>query len=157
MTTILSRSRENALIGGVCSGLAVFLGVSPTLVRLFFFILVFGHGIGIVLYLMLWIMIPLDGQVNQIGLDRNLQASVQIPNNENFLEKQIGGIFRETQGQFGILFGFILIFIGVLYLLSKLRFSLPDWLDFDLIWPLLLLFGGLALLIRRPRGVKSHD
>ncbi len=157
MPAILSRNREYALLGGVCGGLAVFLGVNPLVVRLFFILLVFGQGIGIILYLILWIILPLDGQVYRLRPIKNGETSNQSRTEKASLDIHFLGIFQETQGQFGILVGFALIFVGIFYLLSTFQFSLPGWLNFDLIWPCLLLFGGLALLFRRPRGVDFHD
>jgi len=156
MTASLSRNREYAVIGGVCSGLAVFLRVNPTIVRGFFILLVFGHGIGAMLYLLLWIMIPIDGQVNRPSPARTTKNGSQGISEQTRYEHEIfDGLLREPQTQLGIVVGFGLIFIGILFLLPNLQISWPNWLNFELIWPLFLLFGGLALLFRRPRGVYN--
>lgn len=54
----LTKSKENAVISGVCSGLADYLGVDPTLVRVGYLIFTFiGSGSPILLYIILaWIM-----------------------------------------------------------------------------------------------------
>lgn len=49
MNLNLIRSREQVLLGGVCGGLAAYLGVSPFVIRLLFVTLAFGHGIGLLL------------------------------------------------------------------------------------------------------------
>ena len=158
MSGLLSRSRTNVMIGGVCSGLADFLGVNPLLIRLFFLILIFGNGVGIFLYSLLWIVIPLDGHVSRSvpiiqmsngGSERYL--IMKEPTND------VGGLLKEPQFQVGLLVGILLILAGFSYLLPNLRSQWLTWLKFDLIWPILLIFGGLALLIRRPKGVKSND
>lgn len=57
----LARSRNDRIIGGVCGGLGHYLGIDSTLVRLFFVIAVFfGFGTAALIYLILWIAMPLD-------------------------------------------------------------------------------------------------
>lgn len=54
----LYRSRTDRMIGGVCGGLANYLNIDPTLIRLFFVLLFFGVGTGPLLYLIMWIVVP---------------------------------------------------------------------------------------------------
>lgn len=53
----LSRS-NNKMIGGVCAGIAEYLGLDPTIVRIVWVLLLFFAGFGILLYLILWIVMP---------------------------------------------------------------------------------------------------
>lgn len=59
-TKRLYRSRDDRMIGGVCGGLADYLNVDPTLIRLLLVLLAFAGGPGIVAYLILWIIVPLE-------------------------------------------------------------------------------------------------
>jgi phage shock protein C len=54
----LYRSRANRTIAGVCCGLADYFCVDPTLIRVIFVVLNVLGGAGIVLYLLLWIIVP---------------------------------------------------------------------------------------------------
>ncbi len=54
----LFRSRKERMIAGVCGGLAQYLGVDPTLVRLAFLLLGLTVGGGFLAYLVCWIIIP---------------------------------------------------------------------------------------------------
>ena len=55
----LYRDPDNALLGGVCSGLAWYLGMDVSLVRLFTVILVFlSASTVIIAYIIMWIVIP---------------------------------------------------------------------------------------------------
>jgi len=57
----LYRSNTDKMIAGVCGGLGHYFGVDPTLVRLIFALLVFfGVGSGLVLYIILAIVMPLE-------------------------------------------------------------------------------------------------
>jgi phage shock protein C len=153
MTTTLYRSRENVMFGGVCSGLGAYLAINPAFVRLFFVLLVFGNGIGVFLYLLLWIMIPLDGHIQYANLAQNVQTgSQEIAAQTRAVGEDLRGILREPQTLLGVLVGSALILVGLFYLLPNLHLDWLRWLKFDLIWPFLLIFGGLALLIRRPKG-----
>jgi phage shock protein C len=58
----LRRVREGAMIGGVCGGLARWLGWDPTAVRLLYIVAtVASIGFpGILTYLLLWFLMPRD-------------------------------------------------------------------------------------------------
>lgn len=57
-TKKLYRDRENSLLGGVMSGLGHYFGVDPLWLRIIMVILFFGFGTGLVLYLILWVLVP---------------------------------------------------------------------------------------------------
>jgi phage shock protein C len=57
-TKRLSRPQDGRLVAGVCVGLADYFGIDPTLVRLGFALLSVFGGLGILLYLCAWIVIP---------------------------------------------------------------------------------------------------
>lgn len=54
----LTRRSEHRLLAGVCSGLADHLELDPLIIRLAFVILTAASGIGILVYLVFWIMVP---------------------------------------------------------------------------------------------------
>jgi len=60
-TKRLYRLREGRVVAGVCAGLAAYFGIDPTLVRLAFAVVTVFGGIGILLYLVAWIVIPEEG------------------------------------------------------------------------------------------------
>jgi phage shock protein C len=57
-TKRLYRTRHGRIVAGVCTGLATYFGVDPTLVRLAFALLTVFGGVGILLYLCAWVVIP---------------------------------------------------------------------------------------------------
>jgi phage shock protein PspC (stress-responsive transcriptional regulator) len=59
MAKQLFRSRENKVLGGVCGGIAEYFDTSPTLVRIITLILFLLPGIGVLTYIILWLVIPL--------------------------------------------------------------------------------------------------
>jgi phage shock protein PspC (stress-responsive transcriptional regulator) len=53
------RVRDGKMVAGVCAGLAEQFGVSVTIIRLAFLLsALFGGGMGIVIYLVLWVVMP---------------------------------------------------------------------------------------------------
>jgi phage shock protein C len=54
----LYRIQDGRLVAGVCAGLAAYFGMDPTLVRLGFVLLTFLGGLGALLYLGSWVVIP---------------------------------------------------------------------------------------------------
>ena len=54
----LCRSRRNRTLAGVCGGIAEYLGWDPTLVRVAWIILTLLGGSGILIYLILWLVMP---------------------------------------------------------------------------------------------------
>src|SRR5919206_2235336 len=55
----IRRSSTDRMLGGVCGGLAQYLGVDSTLVRLGFVLLTLA-GVSPFLYLILWVVLPSD-------------------------------------------------------------------------------------------------
>jgi phage shock protein PspC (stress-responsive transcriptional regulator) len=59
LTRTWYRSRTDKKIAGVCAGLAREFGISTSLVRLAFLLgTLIGGGMGIVIYLVLWVVMP---------------------------------------------------------------------------------------------------
>lgn len=55
----LYRSKEHQIIAGVCAGLAAYFGVEVIWVRLLFVVFAFANGLSIVVYLVMWALVPL--------------------------------------------------------------------------------------------------
>ncbi len=64
MTTMetrhLYRSLSQRMIGGVCGGLGEYLAIDPTLIRVLFVLAAIFAGHGILLYLILLILVPVE-------------------------------------------------------------------------------------------------
>jgi phage shock protein C len=54
----LYRSGKDRILGGVCGGIAEYLGVDPTIIRLLWILGTLFFGFGILLYIIAWIIIP---------------------------------------------------------------------------------------------------
>ena len=58
MNKRLMRSGRDKKIAGVCAGVANYLDMDPTIVRVIWGVLAFCYGVGIVAYIILWIIAP---------------------------------------------------------------------------------------------------
>jgi phage shock protein C len=54
----LVRSSSQRMLAGVCGGVAEYIGWDPTIVRVIWIILTLAGGSGILLYLILWLVMP---------------------------------------------------------------------------------------------------
>ena len=67
-TKKLLRTRDGRLVAGVCSGIGDYLGVDANVIRLIFaLITVFTAGLGILLYLVAWVVLPEEGEPTSIA------------------------------------------------------------------------------------------
>jgi phage shock protein C len=60
----LRRSRDDRWLGGVCGGIARVTGVEAWIWRLLFALLALCAGTGVVVYLLLWILMPADPPIH---------------------------------------------------------------------------------------------
>lgn len=56
----LYRSRDDRWLAGICGGIGAYFGLDPTLIRVLFALFALAVGGGILLYILLWIIIPLE-------------------------------------------------------------------------------------------------
>ena len=54
----LFRDADNAILGGVCSGLGIYFSIDPIVFRLLFVALTLVNGVGILIYLIFWLAVP---------------------------------------------------------------------------------------------------
>lgn len=114
----LRRRRDNRVIAGVCSGLGAYFGLDPVVFRIAFVVLTFIGGIGLLVYVLAWILIP---------------------------EGEGAGEGRAAATEGGAIVGFALVVIGGLFLLRAIA---PDWLSGRYVWPIVLILLGLAVVYR---------
>src|SRR5579884_2707049 len=64
----LYRSTDSRMLGGVAGGLAAHLGLPVLWVRMAFVVLVFGDGLGALLYAAFWFVVPLGMSTEAAGV-----------------------------------------------------------------------------------------
>jgi hypothetical protein len=125
-------------------------------VRLFFVLLALtSSGIGVLIYLLLWIILPLDHprQQRQEDLGDAVRAgSEEIADQARAMGEDLKNIVVRPNPNASLIIGGAFILLGIFYLLDNLQVEWLRWLNFDLLWPLLLIIAGLAILLRRTKG-----
>lgn len=91
----LYRNMQNGWLGGVASGIASYLGISATLVRIGFILLTFAWGASIIVYLLLWLLLP-DAK-SPSDILRMQGKPVNVDTIKEFVKNQAGSEdMRET-------------------------------------------------------------
>ena len=135
MAKKLYRSATNRMIWGVCGGLADYFDIDPVLVRIIFVALALASGVGVFLYIILAIVMPSGGVLTPITPE-----GVQHEKPEHS---------PEESGTGPMVTGAILVALGLIILLSNL--GLTWWIDWDVLWPLILIGIGVSILWGRGR------
>lgn len=133
MKKILQRNQSNKVIGGVCGGLGQYFDSDPILFRALFLLLLFVGGGGVLLYIILWVVLPVKFEPNATFSNTSYQQE-PIPTEEE--KKQTGS------DSANIVMGLILLSAGILLLVNNL---VPDF-DFHKFWPVILIVVGGGLL-----------
>ena len=63
----LYRSTKGQMVAGVCAGLAEHFGVDVNLVRIAFAVFTIFFGVGVLIYLAGWVLLPEEGQDTSIA------------------------------------------------------------------------------------------
>jgi signal transduction histidine kinase len=74
----VERSSDDAVVAGVCAGIARTLGVDPTFVRLVFALLAFASGAGIVAYIGAWALLPAEDDREPMRRRRRIVGTVLL-------------------------------------------------------------------------------
>ena len=136
MTHRLERIADEAVVGGVCAGIAHYFGINRTVVRLLFLLGIPWHAFpALLIYGILWITMPKQAaglSVAQSTLYTNPVFTMN-PYNPN----------KPSSPDRSLIGGSILIGLGVLFLLDRYVN-----IDFGDLWPFILIAVGLWLIFR---------
>jgi len=148
----LERSTTNRVVGGVCGGIAEYLAVDPTLVRVTFVIVtIITAGLGILGYILLLVLMPLPGQPAPFVSSPSPGESALQPTSsqgENPLPSSEVHAADTERRRMAI--GYLLIALGVVFFAGQLGIFRP--VRFDLVWPLVLVALGALLIVQRVRS-----
>ena len=121
MAKKLFRSTSDKMIGGVCGGLAQYLEIDSTIVRIISAIIIFfSWGVGLAAYIVAWIIVPEDAGYAQGS----------------------GGTDPEQRRK---LIGGILIGVGVVVFLGRMF----AWFDFKVVMAIVLVAAGVYIIVQK--------
>ena len=174
----LHRNEHDKVVAGVSSGLAEYMQVDITIVRLLFVLsTLFLAGGGLLVYIVMWIVVPVndDPMAKMKKFNEQLQkhksafnqpfdapqdttetkwntpnTDFNRPNQMNSFQKPQGNDTGRTIG------GLILLVLGIYFLLRQLDI-LPYWFNIWQVyklWPLALVAIGVSLIFRNQRKTE---
>ena len=127
----LYRSQTDKVIGGVAGGLGDYLNIDPVIVRILFVLLAVFGGSGVLVYIILWIVIPERKYTFGEVKSETGQAETYRPRNG-----------EKRRSNSSLIAGLVLITFGLLFLIDRLMPMYHIW-DF---WPLLLVGAGVLMI-----------
>jgi len=149
------------MISGVCGGLAKYFDIDPTIVRIIAVLSIFASGVGILAYIILAIVVPLEGSKAAEPKDTIRENVEEMKEAAGELGREIQSTLTEKEGESEevaevrhhrrSLFGIILIVLGVIFLAGS--FDLFWWFRWSYLWPLILIAIGVLIIlgVRRKR------
>jgi phage shock protein PspC (stress-responsive transcriptional regulator) len=108
MAKRIYRSRKIKILGGVCGGIANYLDIDPVVVRLLWAFFCLAWGFGVVAYVICWIVIPLEPEVQEAPTEG------ETAKNEKAKEAEVVTPSAEKESSL-LLMGIFLISLGVLW------------------------------------------
>jgi phage shock protein C len=132
----LYRCRHDRRIAGVAAGVAEFFDLDPTLVRVLWFFSIFFGGVTLIMYLGLWVIMPLE-PLSAADAAADAAAATNAPEPEGHHHRGTGS------GRLMTFFGIALVLLGSLALLDVL---LPSFVSWRYLWPIFLLAFGAVLI-----------
>jgi phage shock protein PspC (stress-responsive transcriptional regulator) len=121
------------MLGGVCGGLAKYFDMDPTIVRVIAVLLVFANGVGIVAYVIMAIVVPLEGSkvtTPKEVVEENVEEMKEVAS-------ELGREVHRRRNALGITL--------IVFLLGS--FNLFWWFEWGKFWPLIIVAIGVLIIV----------
>jgi signal transduction histidine kinase len=126
----LRRDPEHGIVAGVCSGLGRHLDIDPLLLRIAFGAMTLASGVGLVAYLLAWMLVPADQPTGETRTSASADTG------------------RTGRAALEVAAGVAFLLLAVLLAFRELGLPFSDVLT----WPLVLVAAGGALIWRQSVG-----
>ena len=179
----LVRDTRRGVIAGVAAGFGQYLDVDPVLVRLAFVLLAFANGLGILLYVVGWFLMP---RADTLEAAAGVTSPAGMPSPAAATGAAVGSaaeagveVLRGAGDRFATevrnvasgvraaapasetvqaTVGGLLVVIGGVLLADNLGWlKWPWWASFETLWPLLLVALGVGLVAKSRRPGTAHS
>lgn len=177
----LVRDTRRGVIGGVAAGFGLYLGVDPVLVRLAFVLLVFANGLGLLVYLVGWLLMPrADGleaaaqpagsesspppapasgtaadagpaSAAEAGVEALREAGSRFASDVRTVASGVRGASLASESVQAAVGGLLVVIGGVLLADNLGWLRWPWWMSFGTLWPVVLVALGLGLILKSRR------
>ncbi|RZK97604.1 MAG: PspC domain-containing protein, partial [Pedobacter sp.] len=177
----LYRNEHNKVVAGVCSGLADYMQMDITMIRIVAVLLtVFAAGSGLIAYLIIWAMVPVNpdrtARMKHFNdyfakQDPNMFNSANAFNNAgntdtnkwNTTNAPFGtgpaydpGAFKKKDSTGRVIGGLFLLVLGFYFLVRQFDI-LPYWFSLRKLWPLGLVIVGISFILKSKRDTEWEN
>ncbi len=139
----LFRSRNDSILAGVCGGLGQYLGIDSNLVRIAFILFTVFSGLGTLIYFVLWILVPREGQTGY--------ENEPIQSRAHQFRDDVVNLVQGPNPKVVSWIGICLLIAGLVFLVQALNLPFLQWLNGTVIWAVVLIAGGGVLIYRALR------
>lgn len=142
----LYRSTTDIVIAGVAAGIADFFEIDPLIVRILFILLFVFGGSGLVVYLILWIIVPKKGDKSKNTEEIVKKNAAELKAKAQKLVEEIkttSGNHHKSDRKNKKWFGIMVLALGAMLILRNMGvFYMRDF------WPIALIIFGLVILFK---------
>lgn len=142
----LHRSNINRVIAGVCGGIGEYFNIDPTIIRIFFILITVFGGSGILIYLILWLVMP-SSESSEISEKNIKQNAYEIRDHAQKVAHSIRSSVKSNSQKNNKWWAIFLSLFGVILLLNN--FGFYDYFEIRKLWPIILVIVGLFILLRK--------
>jgi phage shock protein PspC (stress-responsive transcriptional regulator) len=140
----LYRSQDDRIFGGVAGGLAEYFEIDSLITRLLWVLLIFSGGIGLLLYIIAWVLIPNDPKGNGKTAGEEMRERIDtIAQGVKEASKPKNKEKKESY-TFSYVFGALLIILGIGLFFQNI-IGINFWENF---WPLIFIIIGIMLILK---------
>jgi phage shock protein C len=163
----LYRSRDQKIISGVAGGLGEYFDIDPVFMRVLFIITTISGGIGLLAYIVLWIIVPYEPfeyyqkkhskstepNYSDFGTETTTgntdYVNTDYSNTSNAQPSQT----NENKQKIRFFGGTFLILLGLIILLDNI---IPGF-DFTFVWSIILIMIGGYILFSNKKWRKTDE
>lgn len=144
----LYRDEQRKMLAGVCAGLADYLNIDVTIVRVVFLLTLILKGGGGLLYIVLWVVLPKKTYYfNDPEVDYTVPPQQPYNPFANTPPGQAPFAMPPKKSSAGALIvGVVMVIFGSFFLLDEFDI-IPDW-DIERLWPVILVGIGILFIIK---------
>lgn len=139
----LYRSRSDRMIFGLCGGLGMYFNIDSTLVRIIFVLLTMPGGAGLLIYLLLSVITPLEA-----GAEMNPKEEVKefAKKVKKEAKEAVAEIKKDKKhGGFRVVVGVIIIAAGIFFMVQQF---MPMFNMGIFFWPVIAIIFGIYLVTK---------
>ena len=142
------RSVDDYMVAGVCGGLSDYFKIDSSLVRIIFVLLTLSGGAGILIYFILWLVVP-----KEVGIEKEINREEKVKEFADDVKNKAKSMAKEIKidtkikksGKKINIFGIALILVGIVAIWNQIA---PIAIDWNFFWPGLLILIGILVLFK---------